>query len=154
MTVLITFFKMSYRIINKVTFVSPTKTGENKTNILKLLFFLINLHFVLLNQISPYRKLNFPLTSSIYFAFLPPEMQKRLQQTKVYHTFSYFVWKETTRKPLKVTAAKAAFPSVYGMLQLASINIFYSMWWLEGIAFHESLSLLWDFFKRYVAAFF
>ena len=135
---------MSYRIINKVTFVSPTKTGENKTNILKLLFFLINLHFVLLNQISPYRKLNLSLTRSVYFVFLSVKMQKRLQQTKVYHTFSYFVWKETTRKPLKVTAAKAAFPSVYGMLQLASINVFYSMWWLEGIAFHESLSLLWD----------
>ena len=115
MTFLITFFKMSYRIINKVTFVSPTKTGENKTNILKLLFFLINLHFVLLNQISPYRKLNLPLTSSVYFVFLPLEIQKRLQQTKVYHTFSYFVWKETTRKPLKVTAAKAVFPSVYGI---------------------------------------
>ena len=64
---------------------SPTKIGENTTNILKLLFFLINLHFVLLNQISPYRKLNFPLTSSIYFVFLPIEMQKRLQQTKLYH---------------------------------------------------------------------
>ena len=115
MTFLITFFKMSYRIINKVTFVSPTKTGENKTNILKLLFFLINLHFVLLNQISPYRKLNLPLTSSVYFVFLPLEIQKRLQQTNVYHRFSYFVSKETTRKPLKVTAAKAVFPSVYGI---------------------------------------
>ena len=115
MTFLITFFKMSNRIINKVTFVSPTKTGENKTNILKLLFFLINLHFVLLNQISPYRKLNLPLTSSVYFVFLPLEIQKRLQQANVYHRFSYFVSKETTRKPLKVTAAKAVFPSVYGI---------------------------------------
>ena len=48
------------------------------------------LHFVSSNQISTYRKLNLPLTSSIYFIFLPLEMQKRLEQTKVYHTCSYF----------------------------------------------------------------
>ena len=97
----------------KVIFVSATKTGENTTNIWKLLFFTINLHFVTSNQISTYRKLNLPLTSSIYFVFLPLEMQKRLEQTKVYHAFSYFVWKETTHKPLKVAAAKTLFSSVY-----------------------------------------
>ena len=76
-----------------------TTIGESKTNILKLLFFTLNLHFVKSNQISPYRKLNLSLTSSIYFVFLPLEMQKRLKQTKVYHSFSYFVWKEMTHKP-------------------------------------------------------
>ena len=90
-----------------------TKIGENTTNILKLLFFIINLHSVTSNQISTYRKLNLPLTSSIYFVFLPLEMQKRLEQTKVYHAFSYFVWKETTHKPLKVAAAKTLFFSVF-----------------------------------------
>ena len=58
---------------------SATKIGENITNILKLLFFTINLHFVTSNQISTYRKLNLPLTSSIYFVFLPLEMQKKTQ---------------------------------------------------------------------------
>ena len=72
---------------------SATKIGENTTNISKLLFFTINLHFVTSNQISTYRKLNLPLTSSIYFVFLPLEMQKRLKQTKVCHALSYFVWR-------------------------------------------------------------
>ena len=56
---------------------STTKIGENTTNILKLLFFTTNLYFVTSNQISTYRKLNLPLTSSIYFVFLPPEIQKK-----------------------------------------------------------------------------
>ena len=92
---------------------STTKIGENTTNISKLLFFTINLHFITSNQISTYRKINLPLTSSIYFVFLPLEMQKRLKQTIVCHAFSYFVWNKTTHKPLKVAAAKSLFSSVY-----------------------------------------
>ena len=92
---------------------SATKIGENTTNILKLLFFIINLHSVTSNQISTYRKLNLPLTSSIYLVFLPLEMEKWLEQTKVYHSFSYLVWKETTHKPLKVAAVKTLFSNVY-----------------------------------------
>ena len=92
---------------------SATKIGENTTNILKLLYFTINLHFVTSNQISAYRKLNFPLTSSTYFVFLRLEMQKWLEQAKIYHAFFYFVWKETTHKPLKVAPAKTLFSSVY-----------------------------------------
>ena len=88
---------------------SAAKIGENTTSISKLLFFTLNLHFVSSNQIPTYRKLNLPLTSSIYFVFLPLEMQKRLKQTKVCHAFSYFVWKETTHKPLKVAAAKSLY---------------------------------------------
>ena len=57
---------------------SATKIGENTTNILKLPIFIINLHFVASNQIFTYRKLNLSLTSSIYFVFLPLEMQKTL----------------------------------------------------------------------------
>ena len=92
---------------------SATKIGENTSNISKLLFFTINSHFLTSNEISTYRKLNLSLTSSIYFVFLPLEMQKRLKQTKVCHAFSYFVWKETTHKPLKVAAASSLFSSVY-----------------------------------------
>ena len=40
------------------------------------------------------------------------------------------------------------------LLQLASMNVFYSMGYLKEIAFHESLSLLLDSFKRHVATFF
>ena len=110
---LFSYLKGATKLWTKVIFVSATKIGQNATNISKLLFFTINLHFVTSNQISTYRKLNLPLTSSIYFVFLPLEMQKRLKQTKVCHAFSYFVWKETTHKPLKVAAAKSLFSSVY-----------------------------------------
>ena len=60
---------------------SATKVGENTTNISKLLFFTMNLHF--------------------------SRNAKEHKQTKVCHAFSYFVWKETTHKPLKVTILKS-----------------------------------------------
>ena len=103
----------SYEIINESYFVSATTIGENTTNISKLLFFTINLHFVTSNQVSTFRKLNLLLSSSIYFVFLPLEMQKRLKQSKVCHAFSYFVRKEATHKPLKVAAANSLFSSVF-----------------------------------------
>ena len=56
---------------------SATKIGENRTNILKLLFFITNVHSVTSNQISTFRKLNLCLTSSIYLVFLPLEMLKK-----------------------------------------------------------------------------
>ena len=96
----------------KVIFASATKIGESATKILKLLFFTINLHCQM-KSISTSRKLNLSLTSSIHFVFLPLEMQKWLEQAKVYHSFSYFVRKETTHKPLKVAAAKTLFSNVY-----------------------------------------
>ena len=49
----------------------------------------MNLYFVKSKQVFTYRKQNLPLTSSIYFIFLALKMQKRLKQTKVYHSFSY-----------------------------------------------------------------
>ena len=55
----------------------------------RLLVFTINLQFPISSQISNYRKLNLPLTSSIYLVFLPLEMQKRLKQTKVGYTTVY-----------------------------------------------------------------
>ena len=54
-----------------------------------------------------------PLTNSIYFTFFPWEIQKRLEQTNVCHAFFHFVWKETTHKPLKVTAARTLFSGMY-----------------------------------------
>ena len=69
-----------------------------------------------------------PLASSIYFVFLSVEMQKRLEQAKVYLLFSYFVWKETTPKPLKVVPAKNPSPVCTLLVQFVSMNVFYSMW--------------------------
>ena len=56
----------------KITFVSTTKIGKNNQHF-KLLFLTINLRFVTSNQISKYRTLNLPLTSSIYLVILPLE---------------------------------------------------------------------------------
>ena len=41
------------------------------------------------------------------------EMQRRLEQTKQYYRLCYFVWKETSHKPIKVATAKMSFPSEY-----------------------------------------
>ena len=124
---------------------STTKIGENTTNISKLLFFTINLHFVTSNQISTYRKLNLPLTSSIYFVFLHLEMQKRFKQTKLCHVFSYFTWKGTTHEPLKVAAAENLFSSVY-IIGTTCFNECFSFYVVsKRITFCESSSLLWYF---------
>ena len=77
-----------------------------------------------IHHISTYRKLNLPITGSIYFVFLPIETQKRLKQTKVCHAFSYYVRRETNRKPLKVAAVKSLFSSVTLLVQLVSMNVF------------------------------
>ena len=133
---------------------SVTKIGEYTTNILKLLFFVINLHSVTSNQISTYRKLNLPLTSSIYFVFLPLEIQKRLEQTKVYHAFSYFVWKETTHKPLKVAAAKILFSSVY-VIATTCFDECFLFYVITGIQYFSwKINVTLRFLKFHVAAFF
>ena len=67
---------------------STTKIGKKATNILKLLFYPVNSHFVTSIQISTYRKLNLPLIRSIYFVFLPLEMHKRLKYTTRFLTLS------------------------------------------------------------------
>ena len=72
---------------------TATKINESTTNILKLLFFTINLHFVKSNQISINRKLNLPLTGSIYFVLL--------------------CLKRNDPQPFKKAAAKTFFSSVH-----------------------------------------
>ena len=76
-TYVLIFYPLSFILYS---FVSPTK-----------MFFTINLHFIPSNKIYTYRKLNLSLTNSIYLVFLPLEMQRKLTQTKVYHTFFHFV---------------------------------------------------------------
>ena len=135
---------------------STAKIGEKTINISKLLFFTIKLHFLTSNLISTYRKLNLPLTSSIYFIFLPPEIQIRLRQTKEYHVFSYFDWKETTHNLLKVTAAKSLFSSVYvvGTTCFDECFSFYVITKRHYFSFRESSSWIWYFFKRHFVTFF
>ena len=133
---------------------SATKISESTTNILKLMFFPINLHFFKSNQISTYGKLNLTFTSSIYFVFLPLEMQKRLELTKAYHSFSYFVWKETIYKPLKVAAAKSLFSSVYviGTTCFDECFLFYVIPGRHYFSWKFIVTLI--LLKRHVAAFF
>ena len=74
-------------------------------------------------------------TPVLRFAFLPYYQQysfshptsNRLKQTKVYHTFFYFLWKEATHKSLKVAAAKTIFSSVYPF-GMTCFDVFYFMW--------------------------
>ena len=66
----------------------------------KLLFFTINLNFVISNKTSTYRKLRLPLTSNISLVFLPLKMQKRLKQIKTYGTYFYYGKKKKRPKKL------------------------------------------------------
>ena len=138
----------------KVIFVSATKIGRNTNNILKLLYFTINLHFVTWNQTFTDRKLNLPFTSSIHVSFLPLEMQKWLEQTKIYHTFSYVVWQETTHKPLQVPAAKTFFSSVY-VIRTTCFDECFLFYVITGRNYFSwKININLNFFKHHVAAFF
>ena len=64
------------------------------------------------------------------------------------------VWKEMIPKPSKVVSVKSFFSSVNVILQLASLNGFYSMQWLEDIFFYKSLLIHWGFFIRHIFALF
>ena len=87
--------------------------GESMTNILKLLFFTVNLHFVKSKQISTYRKLNFPFPSSL-FSLLTCRNAKRTQKDESKLLVLLLFRKETIpRQTLKVAAAKTLFSSVY-----------------------------------------
>ena len=131
---------------------SATKITGNTTNILKLLFFIINLHCV--TSISTYRKLNLPLTSNIYFVFLPPEIQKRLEQTRVFHVFLLCL-KRNNPQTFKNCNRKNPF------LECVSycLNL---VWWMFFILLDNWKTLLFMnvywysliFFKCHVAAFF
>ena len=82
---------MSYEIKKEKAICVRHKNNRKHNQQFKLLTLTTNLHFVTSNQSSTYRTLNLPLGSSIYLVVLPLEMQRRLHQTKVYHTFYYFV---------------------------------------------------------------
>ena len=85
----------SYEIITINYFGFHHKNRWELNQQFALLFLKINWHFVTLNQISKYRKLNLAFGN-------------RPVHTKVYYTF-FTVWKETTHKPLKIATAKKPF---------------------------------------------
>ena len=92
---------------------SATKIGKNTTKISKLLFVTVNLHFVTSNQISTFRKLNLPLSSRIYFVFLPLEMQKKTQADQSMPSDFLLCLKRKTHKALKVAAVNSLFSNMY-----------------------------------------
>ena len=91
---------------------SATKIVKSTPNIVNC-YFSKQLHFRISEQMSTYEKLNLLPIKSIYLVFSSRERQRRLIQTKAYYKIVYSVWKETSHKPLKVTAAKKFFPSMY-----------------------------------------
>ena len=121
------------------------KYGKTQITFLTAVFFPINLHFITLNQVSTYRKLNFPLTSSIYFVFLLFEMQKRLKQTTVYQTFFLTLLKRNDPQSFKGGSCNSFLQCACYWHNFDSMNVFYSMWQLKDSTFHKSLSLLRDF---------
>ena len=129
---------------------STTKIGENTTNISKLLFFTIHLHFIMSNQISTYRKLNLPFSGSIFFVFLPLEMQK----TQTHQSMPRVFLQETTRKPLKVASAKSLFSSLYviGTTCFGECFSFYVITKRHYFSWKFIFTL--DLFKRHFATFF
>ena len=104
---------------------STTKISERTTNIFKLLFFFaIILHFVEANQISTYRKLNLPLTSSIYFVFFSSRNAKKTQTDQSTSLLFLLCLKKRTHKPLKWHLQKP-FSLVRTLLvYLVSMNVF------------------------------
>ena len=73
-------------------------------------FFTINLHFVKSKQISAYRKLNLPLTKSIYFVYTVVEITcKKNSNRPKYTTHFLLCLKRNDPHTFKMAAAKNPF---------------------------------------------
>ena len=74
-----------------------------------------------------YRNLNLPLTSSIYFVFLPLELQKKTRTDQsIPHVFLLCL-KRNNPQAFESGSCKNSFLVYMLLLQLASMNVFYSM---------------------------
>ena len=73
-----------------------------------LLLFTINLHFVTLNQMPTYRKLNLPLTSSIYLVVLSPKWKEDSNRLK-YTTYCFTLSNEKRPQTFKSRSWKNSF---------------------------------------------
>ena len=131
--------KRCYEIVVKNYFCVHHKNKWKKPQYFKLLLSLRNLNFGTSNLLSTCRKINLLLINSIHLVFSSLETQIRRIQTEVWCNFVFFVWKETTQK-----SSKYSFSTVCVLLvQLASINVFYSIWLLELILGYKGLLLTW-----------
>ena len=64
----------NYEVLTENYFFAHHKNSQKHNQHFKLLFFVINFHFITSNQIYRYRKLNLSLTNNFYLVFLPLEM--------------------------------------------------------------------------------
>ena len=117
---------MSYEIINENFFCVRHKNRRKRNQHFKLLFFTINLHFVISNKTFAYRKLSLPLTSSTSLDFLPLKMQKRLKQTQSLRHVSLLCLKRNNPQTFKCGSCSVApfSPACMSLVQLVSINVF------------------------------
>ena len=111
------------------------------------------MHFVASNQISTYRKLNFPLISIIYFVFFSPRNAKKNWTDQSIPYVFLLCLKRNNPQLFKNASCKTLFSSVYVIATTCFDECFSFMWYLKDIAFHKSLSLPGDCFKRHGAAF-
>ena len=119
-----TISNIYFKGATKFIFVSTTKIGENTTNISKLLFFTINLHFVTSNQITTFRKLNLPPSSSIYFVFFTSINAKKTQKDQsMPRVFLLCLKRNDPQRQLQTFFS----PVRMLLVQLASINVFHSL---------------------------
>ena len=119
---------------------STTKIGESTTKILKLLFFIINLHFDISNQIFTYRKLNLPLTRSGYFVFLPLEMKKKTRTDQSILRVPLLYLKGNDTQTFKSGSCKNVFSSVSKILYRVPKDILYNIFeylWISLFCFDK-----------------
>ena len=97
-----------------------------------------------------------PPTSSIYFIFLPHEMQRRLKQTIVNHAISYFIsylsYFRNDPRTAKVAAAKTKRVYVIGTTCFDECFVFYVITGRHYFSWKFIVTL--RFFKCHVAAFY
>ena len=93
----------------------------------KLLFFKINLYYGTSDYIPTYGKLSLFPINSIFWPSLLEKCKEDWCRPKYTTSFHYSVSKEVFYKPLKVAAAKKAFPSVF---------IINTTWLDECFSFH------------------
>ena len=92
------FYGLSFKGATIIIFMSTTKIGENM-----------------------------PPTRNIYLVFKPLEMQKKLKQTKVYHTFFLLYLEGNNPQTFKVAAVKILFSCVHVIGTTCFDGHFYSM---------------------------
>ena len=110
----------------KVFFVSATKIAGNTTNT-SAAFLRISLLFGTSNLITTFGKLNLLLINSISLVVLSVEIQRRLLQTKLYYQSFSLCLKRNISQTESSTCRKL-FPTLCILfVQLASMNVFYSM---------------------------